>query len=46
MDYDPFKDLGAGVPRRRWSPNLLVVDPKLNIGSVRSWSRSPGAQLG
>src|SRR5262249_57004561 len=34
MEYDPFKDL-APVCLVAASPNLLVVDPKLNIGSVK-----------
>jgi tripartite-type tricarboxylate transporter receptor subunit TctC len=34
MEYDPFKDL-APVCLVAASPNLLVVDPKLNINSVK-----------
>lgn len=34
MEYDPFKDL-APVCLVAASPNLLVVDPKLNIDSVK-----------
>ena len=34
MEYDPFKDL-APVCLVAASPNLLVVDPKLNVGSVK-----------
>ena len=34
MEYDPFKDL-APVCLIAASPNLLVVDPKLGIGSVK-----------
>src|SRR5258706_6220528 len=34
MEYDPFKDL-APVCLVAASPNVLVVDPKLNINSVK-----------
>jgi tripartite-type tricarboxylate transporter receptor subunit TctC len=34
MEYDPFKDL-APVCLVAASPNLLVVDPKLNVNSVK-----------
>jgi tripartite-type tricarboxylate transporter receptor subunit TctC len=34
MEYDPFKDL-APVCLVAASPNVLVVDPKLNVGSVK-----------
>jgi tripartite-type tricarboxylate transporter receptor subunit TctC len=34
MEYDPFRDL-APVCLVAASPNLLVVDPKLNVHSVR-----------
>jgi len=34
MDYDPFLDL-APVTLVATSPNLLVVDPKLGVGSVK-----------
>src|SRR5262245_30790388 len=34
MEYDPFKDL-APVCLVAASPNVLVVDPKLNVNSVR-----------
>ena len=34
LDYDPFRDL-APVSLVAASPNLLVVDPKLNVDSVK-----------
>ena len=34
LDYDPFRDL-APVSLVAASPNLLVVDPKLNLDSVK-----------
>ncbi len=36
MEYDPFKDL-APVSLVGASPNVLVVDPKLNVNSVREF---------
>ena len=40
MEYDPFKDL-APVSLVGASPNVLVVDPKLNVNSVREFVARP-----
>src|SRR6266850_5330891 len=45
MDYDPFKDL-APVCLVAASPNLLVVDPGLNINSVKELVALAKAQPG
>jgi len=45
MEYDPFKDL-APVSLVGASPNLLVVDPKLNINSVKEFVALAKSQPG
>ena len=45
MDYDPFTELAA-VSLVAVSPNVLVVDPKLNIGSVKEFIALARAQPG
>ena len=45
MEYDPFKDL-APVSLVGASPNLLVVDPKLNISSVKEFVALAKSQPG
>jgi tripartite-type tricarboxylate transporter receptor subunit TctC len=45
MEYDPFKDL-APVSLVGASPNVLVVDPKLNVNSVREFVALAKSQPG
>jgi tripartite-type tricarboxylate transporter receptor subunit TctC len=45
MEYDPFKDL-APVTLVAASPNVLVVDPKLNVGSVKEFVALAKSQPG
>jgi len=45
MEYDPFKDL-APVSLVGASPNLLVVDPKLNVDSVKEFVALAKSQPG
>src|SRR5882672_8137760 len=45
MEYDPFKDL-APVSLVGASPNVLVVDPKLNVNSVRKFVTLAKSQPG
>ena len=45
MEYDPFKDL-APVSLVGASPNVLVVDPKLNVDSVREFVALAKSQPG
>jgi tripartite-type tricarboxylate transporter receptor subunit TctC len=45
MDYDPFTDLAA-VSLVAASPNLLVVDPKLQVNSVKEFVALAKAQPG
>jgi tripartite-type tricarboxylate transporter receptor subunit TctC len=45
MEYDPFRDL-APVCLVAASPNLLVVDPKLGVGSVQELVALAKAQPG
>ena len=45
MDYDPFKDL-APVSLVAASPNLLVVDPKLAVDSVKAFVALAKSQPG
>src|SRR6266700_2927696 len=45
MEYDPFKDL-APVSLVGASPNLLVVDPKLNISSMKEFVALAKSQPG
>src|SRR2546425_5248807 len=45
MEYDPFKDL-APVSLVGASPNLLVVDPKLNVDSVSEFVALAKSQPG
>ena len=45
MDYDPFTELAA-VSLVAVSPNVLVADPKLNIGSVKEFIALARAQPG
>jgi tripartite-type tricarboxylate transporter receptor subunit TctC len=45
LDYDPFKDL-APVSLVGASPNLLVVDPKLNVESVKDFVALAKSQPG
>ena len=45
MEYDPFKDL-APVSLVGASPNVLVVDPKLNVDSVKEFVALAKSQPG
>jgi tripartite-type tricarboxylate transporter receptor subunit TctC len=45
MEYDPFKDL-APVSLVGASPNLLVVDPRLNVDSVKEFVALAKSQPG
>jgi tripartite-type tricarboxylate transporter receptor subunit TctC len=45
MEYDPFKDL-APVSLVAVSPNVLVVDPKLNVDSVKAFVALAKSQPG
>lgn len=45
MEYDPFKDL-APVSLVAFSPNVLVVDPKLGVSSVKEFVAAVKAQPG
>ncbi len=45
MEYDPFKEL-APITVVAASPNVLVVDPKLNAGNVREFVAAAKAQPG
>jgi len=45
MEYNPFKDL-APVSLVAASPNLLVVDPKLNVNSVKEFVALAKSQPG
>jgi tripartite-type tricarboxylate transporter receptor subunit TctC len=45
MDYDPFTEL-APISLVAVSPNVLVVDPKLNIGTVKEFIALARAQPG
>ena len=45
MEYDPFKDL-APVSLIAASPNVLVVDPKLNVDSVKEFVALAKSQPG
>ena len=45
MEYDPFKDL-APVSLVGASPNVLVVDPRLNVNSVREFVALAKSQPG
>jgi tripartite-type tricarboxylate transporter receptor subunit TctC len=45
MEYDPFRDL-APVSLVGASPNVLVVDPKLNVNSVREFVALAKSQPG
>jgi tripartite-type tricarboxylate transporter receptor subunit TctC len=45
MEYDPFRDL-APVSLVASSPNLLVVDPKLNVSTVKELVALARAQPG
>jgi tripartite-type tricarboxylate transporter receptor subunit TctC len=45
LEYDPFKDL-APVSLVGASPNVLVVDPKLNVNSVREFVTLAKSQPG
>src|SRR5258707_5848213 len=45
MEYDPFKDL-APVSLVGASPNVLVVDPKLNVDSVKEFVAIANSQPG
>src|ERR1700704_1344956 len=45
MEYDPFKDL-APVSLVGASPNVLVVDPRLNVNSVREFVALAQSQPG
>src|SRR5258708_29097145 len=45
MEYDPFKGL-APVSLVGASPNVLVVDPKLNVDSVREFVALAKSQPG
>jgi len=45
MQYDPFKDL-APVSLVGASPNVLVVDPRLNVNSVREFVTLAKSQPG
>jgi len=45
MEYDPFKDL-APVSLVAVSPNVLVVDPKLNVDSVKEFVALAKSQTG
>ncbi|MBI2318154.1 MAG: tripartite tricarboxylate transporter substrate binding protein [Betaproteobacteria bacterium] len=45
LEYDPFKDL-APVTLVAFSPNVLVVDPKLGIGSVKEFVALAKSQPG
>src|SRR5260221_7348523 len=45
MEYDPFKDL-APVSLVGASPNVLVVDPRLNVDSVKEFVALAKSQPG
>jgi tripartite-type tricarboxylate transporter receptor subunit TctC len=45
MEYDPFRDL-APVSLVAFSPNVLVVDPKLNVNTVKEFVAAVKAQPG
>jgi tripartite-type tricarboxylate transporter receptor subunit TctC len=45
MEYDPFRDL-APVTLVAASPNVLVVDPKLNVSSVKEFVALAKSQPG
>jgi len=45
LEYDPFKDL-APITLVAFSPNVLVVDPKLGIGSVKEFVALAKSQPG
>jgi tripartite-type tricarboxylate transporter receptor subunit TctC len=45
LEYDPFKDL-APVTLVAASPNVLVVDPKLGVGSVKEFVALAKSQPG
>lgn len=45
LEYDPFKDL-APITLVAASPNVLVVDPKLGVGSVREFVALAKSQPG
>jgi tripartite-type tricarboxylate transporter receptor subunit TctC len=45
MDYDPFTEL-APISLVAVSPNVLVVDPKLNIGTVKEFIALAKAEPG
>ncbi len=45
MEYDPFRDL-APVSLVGASPNVLVVDPRLNVGSVKEFVALAKSQPG